>query len=85
MKFRRGFAILALCHAVDPFAPLSIKGRNTNMASSSQKYAFYSMTSDPTRPLSAESDENDNFENFGRKNGQQQQRIRNEAKDGNQE
>jgi Trypsin-like peptidase domain len=71
MKFRREFAILALCHAVpaSTFMPLSLKGRgNKVVVSPSQTYAFYSMSTDPTGPLSAESEEHN--ERFSSKNGQ---------------
>ncbi|KAG7353461.1 peptidase S1 and S6 chymotrypsin/Hap family protein [Nitzschia inconspicua] len=71
MKFRREFALLALCHAVpaSTFVPLSLKARTTSLASPSEKYAFYSMTGDPSGPLLAENNEyNNNYDAI--KNGQ---------------
>jgi S1-C subfamily serine protease len=70
MKFRRELAILALCHAApaSTFVPLTAKGRSTKVASPSQTYALYSLSTDPSSPLSGESDKNDHF--AAHKNGQ---------------
>lgn len=78
MKVRREVAsLLALCHAVpaSPFVPLTVKSRSTNVASPSQKYAFYSMSADPSRPLAAENDDENN------RNGSFDARNRNGQRD----